>query len=1751
MKHSFLLVWFVAFVLIPLTANLVENQPVEVTQPDGSKLSLYVSGDEYYHRVHDENGYTILKDPQTGYAVYAVPDGNSIQISDHVVGRVDPATLGIEPNLRKYDPEAEAEFLEQQRLRQSADRASSTGTMNNVVCFVRFSDQQEFPATPNYAFFDNMYNSMAQPSLKDYYDEVSNGQLTLNSYLRPASAGNIISIQNSHNRGYYSPFDLFNNPTGYLDDAMKNVRMGQLVAETLLSLDGMLDDSINLDNDNNGRVDGLTLLINGPTDPWGDLLWPAQHNYGMSAGSLNGKEVWEWIFEFEGLIGVSVISHETGHLIGAPDLYHYPSAPMGSQEPWGSITPVYKWDLMANDVAQHMLTYTKWQYGHWFPEVPLITPTPTPTTYTLTAIDQNPYSCFKIQSSIYNQYYMVEYRRQAGRYEANLPGSGLIVYRIITGIDGNSQGPPDEVYVYRPGGIVNTNGNPDNAFFSAQSGRTGIYSVITDPQPWLYVDTAGTYPGNLVITDIGASGGTTISFTVSTGLPNYWLGGVSNNWMQAANWSSGVPNSSSNVVIRPGCTYYPRIDAIVSCNSLTMKNGTSLNLGYYSNLTVHTDIRMAGQLTLEYYASLDCVGSFYWENGATTTSTGISDINCQGNMEFLPGSYVNLVAGTVSMTGSADAHIRIYQQPALNNFHNNKTAGTLYIDGVSTAGLRTGGNFVNYTGNTLVHNSTQSFYVGYNYTNAATGLVQFNQGTLVLDSANNANLLDANPASYYKNLTVAKTNISVLHLNGGLTVLGNVTVQSGNLDAATFNLTVGGDWGITPQPGQGFIRGTSTVTFTGTGIQNISGPSAFYNLVLNKASGELVFTANAQISCTSYQWVLGHYRVAGGSLTVEDLANDAIYGYITLDSGSISYSQDSANHVDLRAVLTIHNGTFTVNGGNGPVCFSYLTPATLNMDGGILDFKDVGILVWGGASFTENITGGTIKTRLGFECQRTDYHPSGGTLELYGTGYHFIEMVAGSSLYHLTINKAAARQNDEALNSETDPPRNLPNDHVSASADYRIGEILAVTNIQMDGNLYVQAGNFNVNGHNIETAYDMRIAANLTMTIAANLYCGRDFHWDSGSTTSVSTGNFFCWGSWYFKSGSAAHLTGSTTNLKSNGIGGIISSSNNSWFGDLNIYGTDEQGCYYQIEAASTSDLAIMGSLQVFQDNVLNLNFNRNLSVSNDVTIYANGCINADYGSATTITVGRNWTDSNTGYSTVYGFNPGTSTVVFNGGTASTLTVSPTVYAFYNLTINKAAGIAVNFPKSVQVLGNCNLTSGIWNDTVSGLTEAFYGNFIMGANGVWAITNRNTVAFYGSADQTFSTSGSNYIYNLTLAKTAGTVTLGSNLISQNAGTININNGTLNLNHFYFRTTGEIAIGNTGVLSIDADAWLEVADTKTLNVNSGGLLEVLGEGSSHPARLTRQTGVYKIRVNSGGTISAEYAVFEYMGTGGVLINSGALVSEAHSFHHCTFQNGLAGAALLVINNAQTITINQPVFPANTWGGTFNVRKTVDEGTVNIYSASGAFSGEEYDGDNFNRINWLGGLPDLVVGGYGLSNSNPVIGTSVYYDVYVTNDSDTDCTTPFQVGLYVNSATQPGVGSGPDYTRTVTSLPAHETVICEFNAVTNNVPATWTSWFVLDYSGAVSEAAEGNNIWGPRTVTWLTLPPIAAPAISRISATDTVRLDWTYPYTVTRYKVYRSTDPFSGFTLVATPSVRYHEEAASALKYFYRVTAELNP
>ncbi len=98
------------------------------------------------------------------------------------------------------------------------------------------------------------------------------------------------------------------------------------------------------------------------------------------------------------------------------------------------------------------------------------------------------------------------------------------------------------------------------------------------------------------------------------------------------------------------------------------------------------------------------------------------------------------------------------------------------------------------------------------------------------------------------NLTISTTNAPTAQLvNSNLTVLNDVIISGGTLNANSLNLSVGGHWtnnGI-------FAPGTGTVTFNGANNQNLGGSAstAFYNMTMNNATGlSLSGTVNVTVN---------------------------------------------------------------------------------------------------------------------------------------------------------------------------------------------------------------------------------------------------------------------------------------------------------------------------------------------------------------------------------------------------------------------------------------------------------------------------------------------------------------------------------------------------------------------------------------------------------------------------------------------------------------------------------------------------------------------------------------------------------------------------------------------------------------------------------------------------------------------------------------------------------------------------------------
>ncbi|HNQ43377.1 MAG TPA: M6 family metalloprotease domain-containing protein, partial [Candidatus Cloacimonadota bacterium] len=491
----------VGFVCDPLEAAYLHDMPVSVTQPDGEKIACFASGDEYHNWLHDKDNFTIIRDTYTGYYCYARQNGDEVRSSGLVVGRDDPTSLspGINISTRAYRQRRATGF----ELPVTRD-APTTGTINNIVVYIRFSDESEFGQP--ISTYEGWFNSNAS-SQKNYFLEASFNKLTVNTTFYPAaSGGNVVSWQSGNPRSYYQPYDATTNPNGYNGDTQRRDREFTLLQNAIAGVEASVPAGLNLDSDNDGRVDNVVFIISGSSGAWSSLLWPHRWAIYDRFVYLRGKRVYDFNLQLQNFLqsqNVGVICHEFFHTLGAPDLYHYSSD--------STYSPVGSWDLMQSNTnpPQHMGAYMKYKYGKWISAPAVISAN---QEYTLNPVTSEFGSIYRINSNNPSQYYVVEYRRKMGTFENQIPGSGLLVYRINPSYNGNADGPPDEVYLYRPGGTTSVNGTISSAHFSQETGRTSINNG-TNPAPFLQDGSLG----NLSIYGVGSSAGATISF--SLGLP--------------------------------------------------------------------------------------------------------------------------------------------------------------------------------------------------------------------------------------------------------------------------------------------------------------------------------------------------------------------------------------------------------------------------------------------------------------------------------------------------------------------------------------------------------------------------------------------------------------------------------------------------------------------------------------------------------------------------------------------------------------------------------------------------------------------------------------------------------------------------------------------------------------------------------------------------------------------------------------------------------------------------------------------------------------------------------------------------------------------------------------------------------------------------------------------------------------------------------------------------------------------------------
>jgi M6 family metalloprotease-like protein len=385
-------------------------------------------------------------------------------------------------------------------------------TLTNLAIFIRFADDSEF--VESLAPIDQMFNDTTyhQTSVYNYYNAMTYGKINYHTvYTNNIQDTVIVSYQDTKPRSYYQPYSE-TNPDGYPPQTMgvTNPRETELLVRVMRYVDSLqlVDTTINLDGNNDGKIDNISFIIKGNVGDWNDLLWPHMNFFGPEASqmNINGKTPRAYNFEFANsgpYFTANVFCHEMGHSLGIPDYYHYYY--------YTSITPVYLWDMMGQNNMQQVSAIIKYKFLGVVDEPIEIVEDGHYVVNSVTSSDQN--NCYFIRSALDpDQWYTIEYRNSDDFME-NVPHSGVIIGRWYDNVNlsdmydsGNGFfdffEKPHTYWVFRRNSSIDTvNGSISNAAFGYANRYA--FGPNTNPHPYL---TDGTPETSFEITNIQYSG---------------------------------------------------------------------------------------------------------------------------------------------------------------------------------------------------------------------------------------------------------------------------------------------------------------------------------------------------------------------------------------------------------------------------------------------------------------------------------------------------------------------------------------------------------------------------------------------------------------------------------------------------------------------------------------------------------------------------------------------------------------------------------------------------------------------------------------------------------------------------------------------------------------------------------------------------------------------------------------------------------------------------------------------------------------------------------------------------------------------------------------------------------------------------------------------------------------------------------------------------------------------------------------------
>lgn len=405
-------------------------------------------------------------------------------------------------------------------------------------------------------------------------------------------------------------------------------------------------------------------------------------------------------------------------------------------------------------------------------------------------------------------------------------------------------------------------------------------------------------------------------------LLNVTLGGTSNNVLDVT--SSNFNAANGFLTLNSGTFKLSTVNAInvvpfIATTTISQYSGFWLNSAT-AIVTTSAGINLAGKLTV---------------------SNGTFNIGNQTSEDLLSsGGTINLSNGSLNVAGK-------YYSTGLNNLsYFSISGGTLTLPTFGSASTTDApfqiaglGSQFNMTGGLIVipqEGGTGAQDLGFTNTGATSGVV--NGGTLQIgNSTSPANqIININSNTSIGGLNVNSSNVTARIVTNSLSIINNVQITSGNLNANNLNIALGGNW---QNNGGVFTAGTASVTFNSNTAQSIYklGGETFNHLVLSgtgiktcsaavTVSGNITIITGStfDVSLANHQLTVrgnfnnsGLFNAQNGTVLLNGTSNQAIGGSSTTNFYNLTLNNNAGailnSNENLIGTLTLNNGAFNTN----------------------------------------------------------------------------------------------------------------------------------------------------------------------------------------------------------------------------------------------------------------------------------------------------------------------------------------------------------------------------------------------------------------------------------------------------------------------------------------------------------------------------------------------------------------------------------------------------------------------------------------------------------------------------------------------------------------------------------------------------------------------------------------------------------------------------------------------------------------------